>query len=57
MVGTFAMANEGGATRYTASARHWSAEACEQHRAMGFEQGWSVVADQLAALAEAEARA
>ena len=55
MVGTMAFADEGGKTRYTASARHWTKEACEQHRAMGFEQGWAVVADQLAALAESEA--
>lgn len=48
---------EGGRTRYRAAARHWSAEAREQHEAMGFEAGWGVVADQLAELAEAEARA
>ena len=49
--------DEGGKTRYTARARHWTDEACEQHRAMGFEQGWGIVAAQLAELAEAEARA
>jgi uncharacterized protein YndB with AHSA1/START domain len=53
MVGTMAFADEGGKTRYTASARHWTREACEQHKAMGFEQGWAAVAGQLAALAEA----
>ena len=41
-----------GTTRYTATARHWTAEAKAQHEAMGFAQGWSAVADQLAALAE-----
>ena len=55
MVGTMAFAAEGDRTRYTASARHWSREAYEQHKAMGFEQGWGIVAEQLAALAEAEA--
>jgi uncharacterized protein YndB with AHSA1/START domain len=39
-----------GGTRYTARARHWTKEACEQHRAMGFEQGWSIVFDQLVKL-------
>lgn len=56
MVGTMEFAAEDGKTRYTASARHWAREAYEQHKAMGFEQGWGIVADQLAALAEAEAR-
>jgi uncharacterized protein YndB with AHSA1/START domain len=54
MVGTMEFADEGGKTRYTASARHWTREAYEQHKAMGFEQGWAVVAGQLAALAEAK---
>lgn len=43
---------EGEGTRYTAIARHWDAKAVETHKAMGFEQGWGVVADQLAELAE-----
>ena len=46
-----------GRTRYRATARHWTEEAMAQHREMGFEQGWSIVAEQLAALAEEEARA
>jgi len=56
IVGIVELATEDGGTRYTATARHWTAEACEQHRAMGFEQGWRTVADQLAELAEADAR-
>ena len=40
-----------------ASARHWTKEAYDQHKAMGFEQGWAAVAEQLAALAEAETKA
>lgn len=52
MVGSFAIEPDGGGTRYRASARHWTAEAVEEHRKMGFEQGWGAVADQLAALAE-----
>jgi uncharacterized protein YndB with AHSA1/START domain len=57
MVGTIEFTPEGGKTRYTGTARHWAAEACEQHKAMGFQQGWSAVADQLAALAEAGSQA
>lgn len=37
----------GGRTRYTAIARHRSAEAAEQHEAMGFSAGWGTVAGQL----------
>ena len=52
MVGFFELAPEGDGTLYRAGARHWTDEAYEQHRQMGFEQGWAIVADQLAALAE-----
>ncbi len=47
---------EGDGTRYTARARHFDPKAVEQHLAMGFNEGWTMVADQLAALAEAEAK-
>ena len=47
---------EGSGTRYTARVRHWSEAAVQAHEAMGFEQGWSMVAAQLAQLAEEEAR-
>lgn len=53
MVGTMEFADEGGKTRYTGTARHWDVESFEQHKAMGFEPGWSKVAEQLAELAEA----
>ncbi len=56
IVGTMEFAPEGGKTRYTASARHWTKEACDRHKAMGFEDGWATVAEQLAALAEAETK-
>ena len=39
-------------TRYTATARHWTKEACDQHAEMGFAEGWGACADQLAALCE-----
>jgi uncharacterized protein YndB with AHSA1/START domain len=48
--------DEGDKTRYTARARHWTADAKQQHEAMGFHDGWGKVAEQLADLAEAEAR-
>ncbi len=44
-------APEGDGTRYTATARHWTAEAKAQHEAMGFEAGWGASADQLAEVA------
>ena len=42
---------EGGGTRYTARALHWSAEDCAAHEAMGFQDGWGRCADQLAEVA------
>ena len=44
-------AAEGGGTRYTATARHWTAAARDSHAAMGFEAGWNAAADQLEAIA------
>jgi uncharacterized protein YndB with AHSA1/START domain len=55
MVGVFEVEPDGDGTRYRATARHWTREAMEQHRAMGFEAGWGAAADQLKALAEATA--
>jgi uncharacterized protein YndB with AHSA1/START domain len=54
MVGLFEFAPERGGTRYRASARHWDEATMKQHEAMGFQRGWTQVAEQLAALAEAE---
>lgn len=54
MIGIWEIEPEGGGTRYTARARHWNAEAREQHEAMGFAQGWGAVADQFARLCESE---
>ena len=42
---------ENGGTRYTATARHRSAETCEQHKVMGFYEGWGQATDQLDAYA------
>jgi uncharacterized protein YndB with AHSA1/START domain len=42
--------DEGGKTKYTAVARHWSVADREAHEKMGFHEGWGQCADQLAAL-------
>lgn len=52
MVGFWEIEPEGEGTRYTARARHWTKEAMEQHRDMGFVEGWQICADQLAELCE-----
>lgn len=57
MVAIITFEPEGSGTRYTARVRHWDEEAQNKHDAMGFEEGWGMVADQLAAIAEAEAHA
>ena len=56
MVGFFTFAPEGRGTRYRAGSRHWDETSHKQHEAMGFNEGWRIVAGQLAELAEAEAR-
>lgn len=40
-----------GGTRYTAIARHWTADASRRHAEMGFHDGWTAAARQLEALA------
>jgi uncharacterized protein YndB with AHSA1/START domain len=40
-----------GGTQMEWGARHWSVEAYENHKAMGFEGGWNAAADQLDELA------
>ena len=37
-------------TLYRGDLMHATAEACQQHKEMGFEQGWGAALDQLAAL-------
>ena len=51
IVGFMEFADEAGKTRYSAGARHWTEEACAQHEAMGFTDGWSKVAEQLEVVA------
>lgn len=43
---------DGGKTRYTATAMHWTEEAKTQHEQMGFHEGWGQVADQLNTLVQ-----
>ena len=52
MVAVVTFEPEGNGTRYTARVRHWSEEALKRHEAMGFQEGWGIVAGQLAGLAE-----
>ncbi len=54
MIGIIEISPENSGTRYTASARHWNAAARQKHLEMGFTEGWSIAADQLAEIAEAD---
>jgi uncharacterized protein YndB with AHSA1/START domain len=51
MTAIITLADEGDGTRYTATARHWTAEDRNTHEKMGFYDGWGQCADQLEALA------
>jgi uncharacterized protein YndB with AHSA1/START domain len=53
MIGIWEIAPEGSGTRYTATARHWTEEACKRHQDMGFTEGWGVCMEQLKELCEA----
>jgi uncharacterized protein YndB with AHSA1/START domain len=50
--GIITFEDEGGKTRYTAVARHWTVEDRKAHEEMGFHEGWGQCADQLAELAK-----
>lgn len=52
IVGIFDFTPEGEQTRFRGSARHWTREACDQHRAMGFAEGWGKMAEQLEQVAK-----
>lgn len=52
---TFEDAGEG-LTRYTAIARHRTKESADNHKAMGFYDGWGTVVDQLAVYAQGMTR-
>lgn len=55
MIGIWEVTPEGDGTRYTARARHWTEEAMRRHDEMGFVDGWTACADQLATICEREA--
>ncbi len=48
--GIITFEDEGGKTRYTARALHWTVADREAHEKMGFHEGWGLCADQLAEL-------
>jgi len=54
MVGFFELTPKGRGTHYRAGSRHWDEMTHKQHQQMGFAEGWTKVADQLAELAEAQ---
>lgn len=51
-VGTITFDDEGGKTRYTARAGHWTKEDRDAHEKMGFHEGWMQCANQLEELAK-----
>ena len=52
MTAIWTFADAGEATRFTATARHWDAEAKARHEAMGFHPGWDQMMAQFKALCE-----
>lgn len=46
---------EGDGVRFTATARHWDAEAKQRHKDMGFHPGWDQMAAQFKAICETSA--
>ncbi|WP_374126862.1 SRPBCC domain-containing protein [Sphingomonas sp. 28-62-11] len=51
MVGIMTFNDEDGKTRFTGIARHWDEASMHEHAAMGFGDGWAIVAAQLDAVA------
>ena len=51
-VGTITFEDEGGKTRYTARAGHWTKEDRDAHDKMGFHEGWMQCAVQLEEVAK-----
>jgi uncharacterized protein YndB with AHSA1/START domain len=52
MTVTLTFEDVGGKTKYTARVGHWSVADREAHEKMGFHDGWTLCAEQLAALVE-----
>ena len=51
----WSFADEGEGTRFTATARHWDAEALKRHEDMGFHPGWDQMMQQFKELCETSA--
>ena len=54
LTATLTLAAEGAGTRYVASVQHRNAEDSAKHADLGFEAGWGMVIDQLAAFPAAQ---
>jgi uncharacterized protein YndB with AHSA1/START domain len=52
MIGAFELSPQGESTLLSGWARHWTEEAMQQHREMGFIDGWAMVLNQIAELSE-----
>ena len=52
MTSIWSFAQEGEGTRFTATARHWDAEAKKKHEEMGFHPGWDQMMQQFKDLCE-----
>jgi uncharacterized protein YndB with AHSA1/START domain len=52
MVVALTFEDQGGKTKYTARVHHWTVADREAHEKMGFHEGWTICAEQLAALVE-----
>lgn len=46
-VGVITLEDEGGKTKYTARAKHWTKEDRDAHEKMGFHDGWAICTDQM----------
>ena len=55
MTAVWQWVEEAEGTRFTATARHWDAEAKARHEEMGFHPGWDQMLDQYKALCEISA--
>lgn len=51
MTATLLLSDEDGKTRYRVRCSHWTVEDRQAHEQMGFHDGWTLVANQLADLA------
>jgi len=55
LTAVWTLADEAEGTRFTATARHWDADAKARHEEMGFHPGWDQMMAQYKALCETSA--